>query len=477
MSYWRYIFRKEQLRDWLWVLLCTAAGCAFILAFYPFPEIAHDSYDYLGMASERRFWPVRPLGYPVYLTLVHALSHSIYSIVVSQALLYALSLGALLLAVKKYWPPRRRWTFFFLEAVCVLSPAALYMVNAIFADALFCCLIFVMLTMGIVMVKERSWAALAIYLVTFYAALFVKHSAEFFPLAFIPVFLCLGRGWLRSISVGLTIVVVAVFCLQMRSLMYKNTGYRQVSTGFEGWQLANNAIHMLPYIAPPTKEELPADEDVALMHEFLYGRYDSYIIHTTRDGAKVSANFMWDDKAPLREMLAYFEEGYKIPQLTAWVDIGTHALKDYAVWLIRTHPKEFVWYYLWPNLKNAFFPDSPEAVFTYIDVPAGRREIVGWFDFPEDGTMQPRKDIASYIQPVLPWIELFTWMVFLVGAVLWFFRERRPSRETSLVLLLLFLFGFMIYGTTVFASPVALRYWMSMHAVKLIFAWICFQKL
>ena len=476
MSYWRFLICKQQLWDWLLVLLCTAAGCALILAFYPYPEIARDSYDYLGMAAEHRFWPIRPFGYPMFLGLVHLFSKNIYSIVASQAFLYAISLGGFLLAVKKYWPPRCRWHFLLLVALAILSPAALYMLNSIFSDALFCCLVFVMLTMGIVMVKEHSWAALVVYLLTFYVALFVRHSAEFFPLAFIPVFAIHGKAVMRILSIGLTVAVLAVFCLQMRSLMYKSTGYKQVSTGFGGWQLANNAIHMLPYIYPLAEKELPQDEDVALMHQYLYGRFDAYIVHATENGTKASSDFMWDDNAPLRQMLQYFIKGYDIPFITAWVDVGTHAFKDYALWLIKQHPREFVWYYLWPNIKDAFFPLYPEAVFTYMDVSAGRKEITNWFDFPEDKPMPPRRDIASYVHPVLPWIELLTWLVFLAGAAVWFFREQKPSRETSLVLLLLLLFGFIYYGTTVFASPIALRYWMPMHAVKLLFAWICVQK-
>ena len=44
------------------------------------------------------------------------------------------------------------------------------------------------------------------------------------------------------------------------------------------------------------------------------------------------------------------------------------------------------------------------------------------------------------------------------------------------VLWLLFLLALVHYGSTWFATPVVLRYWIPMHAVKLIFAWIALAK-
>ena len=67
-----------------------------------------------------------------------------------------------------------------------------------------------------------------------------------------------------------------------------------------------------------------------------------------------------------------------------------------------------------------------------------------------------------------------TWLVFLASvAVIFIVGEYRSlSRETRLSLWMLFLFGLVYYGTVTFASPISLRYWMPMHAVKLVFAWI-----
>lgn len=472
-NYWRFILGKEQWTDWLLVFACTLAGCLLIRHFYPWPALVNDSYDYLSMAREHSFVPVRPLGYSYFLRLIGIFSHAPGSILIAQGIVYALSIGVLLLAVKKYWPPRRKWAFRVLEAVAVLSPASLYLLNSVLSDALFCCLVFVMLAMAIVLIKEQSWVALGIYLATFYAALFVRHSAEFFPLAFIPVFLAWGKPLMRILSSVLTLVVLVLFCLQMRGLMYENTGYRQVSTGFEGWQLANNAIHVLPYVDTLTTEQLPDNEETAFIHQYLQGSFIWYINRATDNGKHVTADFMWDPNGPLRQTLQACVIAYERPQLKVWVDLGTNSLKDYGIWLMLKYPKEFIRYYLWPNIKSAFYPYSAEAVFTYIDSHPGDENAVGWFGIPEDLSMKPRSNwLSDTVQPVLSWIELLTWLIFLFGGIVYLLGGRGAPRTDALILLMVFLFGFIYYGTTVFASPIALRYWMPMHTVKLAFAWM-----
>jgi hypothetical protein len=182
---------------------------------------------------------------------------------------------------------------------------------------------------------------------------------------------------------------------------------------------------------------------------------------------------MWRPTGPLRQILNICARAYEVAPIKAWVDMGTHSMKDYAIWLIMKYPWPFIRYYLIPNAKNAFYPDSPEAVYTYINVKPGNENVVGWFGVPEDMTMQPRSNwLADRVQPVLSWIEVFTWLAMLFGAVVMLLSGWKPPRENRLVLWLLFLFGLIYYGTTVFASPIALRYWLPMHAVKLSFAWL-----
>ena len=168
-SYFRFIFSKGQLLDWGLVTLSVIIGCLLVTRTYPYPGTTSDSFSYVFSAQTAMFTHFRPYGYSFFLRLVHLFSDSIYSVIVSQALIYIVSLGLLLLAVKKYWPARKEWTFKVFEAVVALSPAAIFMLDTILSDTLQCALVFVMVSMLIVMIKDESWVAMVIYL----AALFV----------------------------------------------------------------------------------------------------------------------------------------------------------------------------------------------------------------------------------------------------------------------------------------------------------------
>ena len=153
--------------------------------------------------------------------------------------------------------------------------------------------------------------------------------------------------------------------------------------------------------------------------------------------------------------------------------------KKYGKWLILSHPGRFIKYYLIPNTKQAFFTTRNEVVFGDENVPAGKAEVVEWFDVPEDLALTPRgQGLGNALKPVLPWIELATWLIMLASLVVMFASGKKVKfpRDTKLVLWVLFLFGVIYYGAVTFASPIALRYWMPMHAVKLVFAWIAVNE-
>jgi len=475
-SYFRFLFGRQQWADWAVILLTTCLGLFLVKLSYPLPNTISDAFGYLSAAFKDEFVAYRPFGYSYYLQVLYKLSHSIYAVAISQAFCYGLSIGMLLLAVKKYWPPRRRLHFLLFEAVVSLSPAAIYMLNTILSDSLFCCLVFILVAMAIVWLQEGSWIALCIYALALFAAMHTRYSAMFFPLVFVPVFALKGTKIQRIVSITATLAVFMVFYSGMSSNMEKLTKKRQFSTGFDGWQLANNALHILPHM---DKEELlqkPPTEDMQKLHIVCVLNMKT-IQEFTQDGKGVSATLLWNTKSPLKIYAnMYVDKHEDVYYYDAWMALGSGLYKDYAIWLITHHPWKFVRYYLAPNTLQAFFPTYLEVLGNYNDVAAGNKELAQWFtDVPQDGLHARNDNYGRFVRSVLPWTDLLTWLVMLASFVVMMFRKTTLSRETRICLLLIFLFGFIYYGTTVFASPIAARYWMPMHAIKLSFAWIAWR--
>ena len=478
-GYFRFIFRKPQLVDWIVIAVVVTLGCLINTIWYPYPRTMGDSFGYLWSAIRDEFTYLRPFGYSFYLQLVHVFSDSLYSVIVSQALIYTLSLGLFLLAVKKFWPPMKRWRFVVFEAVAALSPSAIFMLNTILSDTLQCSLVFLMIAMVIVMIKEESWLAMGIYVLALFASFNTRYTSEFFPLAFIPVLALKGKRIFRIVSIALTVVAFALFYVQRTNNMEETSGQKQFSTGFEGWQLASNAIHMIPFLDEEEKANMPKDKDLRELHQFVTGFEKAHgkIASSTKNGKEATASFIWEYDSPLKQY--FFRKVGDNNYGNEWIVIGTKLFKKYGKWLILSHPGSFIKYYLIPNTKQAFFTTRNEVVFGDENVPAGKAEVVEWFDVPKDLALTPRgQGLGNTLKPVLPWIELATWLIMLASVVVMFASGKKVKfpRDTKLVLWVLFLFGVIYYGAVTFASPIALRYWMPMHAVKLVFAWIAVNE-
>ena len=140
---------------------------------------------------------------------------------------------------------------------------------------------------------------------------------------------------------------------------------------------------------------------------------------------------------------------------------------------------QFWKHYLAPNCKDVFYTTHLEIVGRYTEIPIGQKEMATWYNI--DTTQAHPANYLFYekhLKAVLPVIELLTWLLF-IGAFVIIIINRRSmlaSRSRKIAFAMLFVFGFIYYGTTTFASPISIRYWMPMHALKLAFVWMLFSQ-
>lgn len=471
-SYWGYLFQKPQWVDWLTIFLSCIAGYTLIRLCYPTPATYSDAFSYVAAAATDQFSIYRPFGYSAFLQIVHSLSHSIQAVIAVQFILYALSVGLFVLAIKRYYPCRRTWLRILMEVLIVLSPACIYMLNALMSDALFCCLIFIMLAMLIVLIHDKSWIAAAIYLAAFFACLFVRYSAMFFPIAFIPILVFAAKPAQRWITIALTCALFGLFYKNITGNMRQVIHTSQFSTGFDGWQLASNGLHVLPYI---DDEQVPDNKRVRDLHQFVYPAANDMIIAKTDSGTHVTAAFIWQTDSPLKQYMFRYMQAKNVPYPIAWARLGGGLYSEYGKWLILHYPNLFWKYYLRLNMKGVFYPDYLEMVGHYSEIPADQQDIASWFE-TDPKQLPPAKYpvYEHHLKTVLPVIDLITWILFIGAVVLIVIRRRTllATREQRLTFALLFVFGFIYYGTTTFAAPIVIRYWLPMHAIKLAFVWM-----
>ena len=474
-NFWRFLVSRAQWTDWLTVLLSCVAGYVFIRVCYPCPATYSDSFSYVAAAESDTFSIYRPFGYSAFLQAIHWLSSTWQAVIVVQFLVYALSVGLFVLALKRYYPLKRTWLRLLLEAVVTLSPVSVYMLNALMSDALFCSLIFVMLAMLLVVINDHSWVAAGVYLAAFFGCLFVRYSAMFFPFAFVPVLLFAEKPALKWTTAVLTGVLFLLFYRNICSNMQEVVHKRQFSTGFDGWQLANNGMHVLPFIED---EQMPDDKRLRELHEFSRLRFNGQILQKTDSGRKVTAAFLWQQDLPLKQYTFYTMQKTRTPYPVAWARLGGGLFADYGKWLILHYPSEFWKHYLMPNIGSAFWPWNLEMVGHYGEIPLDQPDMASYYGMDTKQVHPARYAVyEKSLRGVLPASELATWLLFAVAAVVIVIRRKTmlATRSRVLTFVLLFVFGFVFYGTTVFAAPIVIRYWMPMHALKLAFVWMALK--
>ncbi len=474
-SFWHFCFSREQLWDWgVSVLLCLV-GYIVLHWAYPYPAMVSDSFTYLRAAIDDRFIVFRPFGFSEWLRVIHAVSKSIHAVFVAQTLLYLFCTTLLILALKRYYPIRPVWLRWIVSVLIVASPIAFYMLNAIMSDALFGCMVILMVAMLIVLFHEGSYIALILYFAAFAVALFTRYSGMFFAVVLLPLLCFVPRKSCRWISLIGTVVICVVFHQNICNNMQATIRHRQFSTGFDGWQLANNAMHVIPFIDVDA-DEPPSDKRMREFHNVICTHYRDSILQHTDSGHVATSFFMWSSQSPLKLYMFRYMQNARISYPVAWARLGGGLYSDYGKWLILHHPVEYCRYFLNNNIPYVFYPEYLEMIGGYLSVPSDNREVSEWFGIsPADMTRTVHPIYAKAPRFLFPSIDLFFWIVMVgaIAALLIRWKHWTMTRAQRLTFWMILLIGFIYCGSTAFASPITIRNWFPLQALKLALTVCC----
>ncbi|WP_280645160.1 MULTISPECIES: hypothetical protein [unclassified Dysgonomonas] len=345
----------------------------------------------------------------------------------------------------------------------VFSPIAFYMSNAIMSDLLFTVMIYFMLAALFYLMKKQSWIALVIFLLSLYFALHIRYSAMMFPVIFIVCFFLI-KGKIRWIGICGIVIVTFLFYNQVKNDMRKTIGFAQFSTGFDGWQLANNAIHIIPYI--DLKPEQIADPELASVHSFVVVS-KNVIYEKTRQGQVASASFMWINDQPLKQYLFTYMQHTRQPYSVSWIRLGSTTYKKYGQYLIKKYPLKFLRYYYYPNAKSIFYTDSKEIIGYYN--PINVDDIFQWYNIPKDAEIEAKHPIyEDFVAEASASSYMFLWAFIFILGIISFIKRKELLWHDSIqkqIFWIIVITGMIYYGATVFASPVSLRFWIPVNAV------------
>lgn len=461
----RYIAssKEQKIELCILILLISAIGILFY-NLYPFPFVFPDSGAYIQSAQSGILNIYRPMGYSHYLQFLHSMNGSFSFIFIASYFFHALTSLFFLYSFKYLIELKNKWIFYGLCALVFLSPTILFSTNFLMSDGLFNTLTTLFIATALWIVYCSNIWIIIIHLCCLAMLYDVRYAGMFYvPISMIVLFLAFQK---RSIAIRIITACIPIFLLlflqnSTRTEYKKVTGVNTTS-GFEGWQLMNNASVLIP-----KAKQLPVSKfDTKLeqaYHKFLFSCPDS--IFTIE--AALSTGLMWDQTSPFKQFTFYYMQKTNHPYPIAWAETGK-LYSEYARKLIFAYPFDFITDFFIPSLASFFeFREIGEHDNEF----KNEKMYQDYYGIQIDNYKHSCR-LFSDINPARHILHYFYWIAFALASIYFLVTTRKSSFtdkhwQTSA---LLFSFIIIYIGVSALASPSGTwRYAMPIYIPSILF--------
>lgn len=432
---------------------------------YPYADYFTDSYTYIQAAAQQDALSVRPIGYSLFLRLIHIFSSSDTFLVTIQYALVQAGCLTLFLAIRKIYALSKRAELA-LFVFLLIDPTIHYLCNYVSSDALFVALSLFWIVVLLNLIRRPSWKGLTFEVIVLILIFNLRFVALFFPaVAAIAFWLAPpakesrkpGSLLFKVTGIVLSIGILVIGTRVIRAITIHETGAATFSA-FSGWQIANNALNMYPYI-PVDTTGFPDAESKEL------SGYVKTYFETTGAALKdktpaAVTDYMWIRQLPLHKYMDAIQRRETLSYFIAWHRVSV-VFNRYGYFLVKKHPFAFGRYYLWPSAKGFFLP--PLDVFAVFNEGNSKIDSVAvkWFHYPTDVPKVRWPRIQSTLLAPIPWVVLLLNIIFaVVGGIIslrWWRNGRRASAEYGCFWLAA---SYLVVNAafSIFASPTVFRY-------------------
>ncbi len=437
-------------------------GCAMIgvwivfKCFYPYADFFTDSYSYIQAAAGKYSIDFRPIGYSVFLRLVHGVSASDTLLVTLQYILVQSASLVLYVRLERLCRPAR-WVQRLILVFLVLNPVIPYTCNYVSSDALFIALSLLWLDLLIGLILRPSWGKLWLQLLLLALIFNIRYVALYYPaVAAIAFFLMRKDLFFKVVGIGSSITVVLAGIFFIKSITRQQTG-AAIFSAFSGWQIASNALHIYPFL-PADTTDLPSTES-----KILAGYVTDYFNRAgpalIKKGPSATTAYMWERSSPLHQYMYAYQQQHSLSYFIAWNRVAV-VLTEYGYHLVRKHPLAFGRYYLWESAKSYF--STPLDVYAVYNEGNKNVDVVAkdWFNYDSTRLRVSSATIQGRLLGWMPALYLILNVGYFTMALLFLrVRELRAAHpEFTLCLRLICAYLLANAAFCIFASPTVLRY-------------------
>jgi hypothetical protein len=459
-----YLWRNRNNRRYLLAaLLLNAVMFLAYKYYYPLPDFCSDAQGYIYAASLDIKSFYRPFGYSRFLQIVHNFTDSHYATVTIQYVILVIAALFSFFSVDYLYPFKSKTIKFCSWLLVTVNPCLLVLANLIMSDALFIAFSAIWFTLFLWIIRRKHWWSLLAQLFFLYVGFQIRYNALYYPIITGLIFLLVPKlkTPYRLTGIFTSFILILGAYTTIKKTTYKDTG-ANVFAGFNGWQIANNALMI--YKRADIRIKDFDEPELRLLDQFAKHYIDSMSLESRTQiekGEVSGAPFLWDVNGPLKKYVFYYAHTYKMSYLPAWYQVAP-LYNKYGSYIIKNNPGLFFRYYLLPNFYQYFVP--PLEVVAHYNLRNNELSstTLKWFQIKTAHVKVSVSDVQEklmYPYPVLhALLLLFCLVIPLI--YLWKCRRKQSSWSTSFVvpalLWYLFLCADMAFNT--FASPITLRY-------------------
>lgn len=462
--------------------LALLAGLYFLIYIiitwlYPYPASISDSGSYVRAAMVNSMDTYRPFGYSKFLIILHGFSHSVKFVVFIQFLLNALASLLMVFSVSYLFRPKGKIVFYIYASLALFSPLSVYLANSVLSDSLFASLTLFWAASGLWMIfSEKKIIKIilwGIHVILLVFLIKVRYTGLIYiAVTLLFIFLSFFREnkliWL-ALSV-IPLLIIFSYYNNQKEKTFKLVHVRTFS-GFGGWQLANNALHCIPYVS--LKPEEIKSEPVRRFTRFVL-QHDSLLTLTV----KPSAKFMWDNTLPLKAYCFSEVRRTNTPYIYQWNYLGENVYSKFGSIVIKKYPFKFTWHYLLPNCRLILYPDQDQVVKRFRTDGIPEDLLREWFDFGKDEKLRSRSKVYEKMFFLIPLFRLVIWVLFLSALLFLLLKWNKLGWSTSQkeIFWTLTAFVAVYYAFSAYAGPFELRYMAPLHVLLISLIYITFNS-
>jgi hypothetical protein len=456
-SFASFVFKEiKSIRYLAIAFIAMILQIVIFKVLYPYGDFFSDSYSYIFAAAMHQGVSIWPIGYAKFLSLFHLITYSDTVLVAFQYLFVQITALYFFFTLLYFYRPATNISSI-IFAFLFFNPLILYISNYISSDALFLGLSLIWLTQLIWIINRPKLYQIFVHALIIALAFAVRYNAMYYPIITALAFI-LSRHKIQSKIIGiiLPLLLIGLFVNYTRNKAYELTGTKQFSV-FGGWQIANNALYMYPFIE--VREPVPP---ACQQFHNTVKTYFSIVPDQMKTISPIQGAFYIKfPKAPLKQYLSqHFDENSDTTDgVASWGSVAP-VFGEYGTFLIKQHPIAFARYFLLPNAYNYFLPPLEKLeVYNLGDDHVGS-VARHWFHYPHSKVKAVSFTAQGKLLLFFPAIFI-TINILLIGSIIWWIYEKGLKRsETNFTYAIVLVLALLLINAAfgILASPIVFRY-------------------